>query len=129
LRPPELDAALAGHAVLPPDRPGPVFRAPWHAEAFAMAVALHASGHFTWSEWTATLAGALCDAAGGDDPEDAYYGAWLTALERLLAEKGLVGEAELRRCAAAWDRAARATPHGQPIVLEAGLRSARRGSA
>ena len=86
-------------------------------------------GHFTWTEWARALGCALAAAPAAGDPEDAYYAAWLTALERLLADKGLVAEAELRRCVAAWDRAARATPHGQPIVLEAGLRSARRGSA
>jgi nitrile hydratase accessory protein len=129
LRLPELDAALAGQAVLPPDRPGPVFREPWHAEAFAMAVALHEQGHFTWPEWARALGCELATAPAAGDPEDAYYAAWLIALERLLAAKGLMAEAELRRYAVAWDRAARATPHGQPIVLEAGLRSARRGSA
>jgi nitrile hydratase accessory protein len=129
LRPPEVDAALACHAVLPPDRTAPAFREPWHAEAFAMAVALHERGRFTWPEWAGALGCALAAEPTAGDPEDAYYAAWLTALERLLAEKGLVAEAELRRCAAAWERAARTTPHGQPIVLEAGLRSARHGSA
>lgn len=86
MRPPELDAALAGHAVLPPDRPGPVFREPWHAEAFAMALALHEQGHFTWAEWARALGCALAEGPAAGDPEDAYYAAWLTALERLLAE-------------------------------------------
>jgi nitrile hydratase accessory protein len=125
LRPPELDAALAAREALPPDREGPVFREPWHAAAFAMAVELNGQGHFTWAEWAAMLALVLHDAPAAGDPEDAYYAAWLVALERLVAEKRLVGEAELRRCRAAWDEAARATPHGQPIVLT----SARHGPA
>jgi nitrile hydratase accessory protein len=116
---------LAARNVLPADRPGPVFRELWHAEAFAMAVELNARGHFSWAEWATTLAGVLRDAPVGGEPEDAYYAAWLTALERLVAAKGLVDEGERRLREAAWDAAARATPHGQPIVLT----SARRGSA
>ncbi len=94
-----------------------------------MAVELNANGHFTWVEWAAMLARVLRDEPVSGEPEAAYYAAWLTALERLVAEKQLVGEGELGRRAAAWDEAARATPHGQPIILEAGLRSARPGSA
>ncbi|RUW45405.1 nitrile hydratase accessory protein, partial [Mesorhizobium sp. M1A.F.Ca.ET.072.01.1.1] len=29
----------------------PVFAEPWQAEAFAITVALHDSGLFSWSEW------------------------------------------------------------------------------
>ena len=34
----------------------PVFGAPWHARAFALVVALHEGGVFTWREWAAALA-------------------------------------------------------------------------
>ena len=34
----------------------PVFSGPREAEAFALAVELSEQGHFTWKEWTATLA-------------------------------------------------------------------------
>ena len=41
--------------------PGPaepdVFAEPWQAEAFALAVALHGRGLFSWQEWAAALAG------------------------------------------------------------------------
>ena len=36
--------------------PGPVFREPWEAQAFAMTLALYERGLFTWPEWAATLA-------------------------------------------------------------------------
>ena len=39
----------------PQDADEPVFRAPWEAQAFAMAVTLHERGLFTWSEWAAVL--------------------------------------------------------------------------
>jgi nitrile hydratase accessory protein len=40
---------------IPRDADGPVFREPWEAQAFAMALALHARGVFTRREWAATL--------------------------------------------------------------------------
>jgi hypothetical protein len=45
---------------------------------------------------------------------------WLAALERLAADKGLVLPGELAVRRDEWDRAARATPHGQPIELARG---------
>jgi nitrile hydratase accessory protein len=107
---------------LPRDADGPVFAAPWQAQAFAMAVALHARGVFTWAEWAGHLAAEIRAAqAGGDaDRGDTYYDHWLRALEALVAEKGVVGAAELAARRDAWDRAARATPHGEPIVLGRG---------
>src|ERR1700730_241748 len=38
------------------DTQGPVFREPWEAQAFAMALALYDRGLFTWPEWAAILA-------------------------------------------------------------------------
>ena len=79
---------------LPRDTAGaPVFGAPWEAQAFAMAVRLHEAGHFTWAEWAERLAGEIkrAQAAGDPDRGDTYYHHWLATLERLVAEKGLVG--------------------------------------
>jgi nitrile hydratase accessory protein len=110
--PPELRA-------LPRDEAGPVFREPWEAQAFAMAVKLHEAGHFTWPEWAARLAAEIqrAQAAGDPDLGTTYYEHWLAALEALVAEKGLVADGELRQRKAEWDAAARATPHGKPIEL------------
>ena len=33
----------------------PVFKEPWEARAFALAVALNESGHLDWSEWAQSL--------------------------------------------------------------------------
>jgi nitrile hydratase accessory protein len=98
---------------------GPVFRAPWEAQAFALAVVLHERGHFTWTEWAAHLADELAAARqrGESDDGTRYYHHWLAALEKLLADKRIVLPDELRARRDAWDRAARATPHGRPIVL------------
>jgi nitrile hydratase accessory protein len=101
------------------DQGTPVFREPWEAQAFAMAVRLHEAGHFTWGEWAAALAEQIRQAQVAGDPDlgDTYYRHWLAALERLVAAKGLVSAEELARRRAEWDAAARETPHGQPIEL------------
>lgn len=122
---PELDplahAALAALPDIPRDREGPVFREPWEAQAFAMTLALHEKGLFTWPEWTDIFSAQIkADQKAGDpDLGDTYYLHWLRALEVLVARKGLASEAGLGAMKQAWDRAAKATPHGQPIVLGA----------
>ena len=104
---------------LPRGADGPVFRAPWEAQAFAMALALHRRGLFTWSEWAATLADEIkrAQAAGDPDTGETYYQHWLATLERLVAEKGIASEENLGRYRDAWHRAADRTPHGRPIEL------------
>ena len=104
---------------LPRDEDGPVFKEPWEAEAFAMTLNLHAQGHFTWPEWAERLGAEISAArdAGDADRGDTYYLHWLKALEGLVAEKGLLTTDDLANRRDAWDKAARATPHGQPIVL------------
>jgi nitrile hydratase accessory protein len=105
---------------LPRDAQGsPVFREPWEAHAFAMAVRLHEAGYFTWTEWAAALAEQIQRAQAEGDPDlgDTYYLHWLAALEHLVAAKGLVAAEELVQRKAAWAEAAHATPHGKPIEL------------
>jgi nitrile hydratase accessory protein len=95
----------------------PVFQEPWEAQAFALAVALHERGAFTWAEWGQTLA-ATIKAAERQQRDEPYYQSWLKALEHLIAEKELVAETTLSMRKEAWRRAAHATPHGSPILLE-----------
>jgi nitrile hydratase accessory protein len=104
---------------IPCDAEGPVFREPWEAQAFAMALALHERGLFSWSEWAATLAAEInrAQAAGDPDTGETYYRHWLAALERLIAEKGVTTSETLHRYRDAWDHAADRTPHGTPIEL------------
>ena len=104
---------------LPRDVDGPVFTAPWQAQAFAMALKLHERGLFSWPEWAAMLAEEIkrAQAAGDPDLGDTYYDHWLATLERMIAEKGVTDVETLHRTRDAWDHAADRTPHGQPIVL------------
>ena len=115
-------AEVATSAVpgIPRDAGGPVFREPWEAQAFAMALALHARGLFTWNEWAATLADEIrrAQAAGDADTGETYYRHWLATLERLIAVKGVATCETLDRYRDAWDHAADRTPHGSPIELK-----------
>jgi nitrile hydratase accessory protein len=120
-----VDAAAARRAAgavpsIPRDDDGPVFREPWHAQAFAMALALHERGLFTWPEWAAALAEEIkrAQAAGDPDTGDTYYHHWLNTLERMVASKGIASADTLTRYHDAWDRAADRTPHGLPIELK-----------
>jgi nitrile hydratase accessory protein len=124
---PAIDQAAARRATqavpsIPRDADGPVFREPWEAQAFAMTLALHERGVFTWSEWAEALGVEIkrAQAAGDPDTGETYYRHWLAALERLLAEKGVTTQDTLHRYRDAWDHACDRTPHGQPIELQPG---------
>ena len=119
-----VDAAAARRATeavpsIPRDAQGPVFREPWEAQAFAMALALHDRGLFTWPEWAATLGDEIkrAQAAGDPDTGETYYRHWLNALERIVAAKGLADVQMLARYRHAWHHAADRTAHGTPIEL------------
>ena len=106
---------------IPRDASGPVFRAPWEAHAFAMALALYEKGLFAWSEWAAMLGEEIKKAqvAGDPDTGETYYHHWLATLERMVAEKRLTSAQALAQHYHAWERAMRRTPHGKPIELQA----------
>ena len=110
---------LSALPLFPRDAEGPVFREPWEAQAFALAVQLQEQGLFTWDEWAEALGAEIVAAQkrGDADLGDTYYSHWLSALERLVVSKGAATHAGLEHTKDAWDRAAKATPHGQPIVL------------
>ena len=119
--PEDLASAAAAVAPIPRGPDGaPAFAAPWEAQAFAMTLALYERGLFTWSEWAAALGREIRSAQDAGDPDtgSTYYRHWLAALERLVAAKGVATASALSERRDAWDRAARATPHGQPITLQ-----------
>ena len=65
-----IDQAAAARATqevpsIPRDADGPVFREPWEAQAFAITLALHERGLFTWTEWAAALAAEIKRAQAG----------------------------------------------------------------
>lgn len=113
---------LEGLTAPPRDDDGPVFREPWEARAFALVVRLHHQGLFSWREWVDALAAEVPSAtpAVSLDPGTRDYGHWLRTLERLLSAKKAVTPTELDERTERWRHAYRATPHGQPVELDAG---------
>ncbi len=102
-----------------PQRPEPAFEAPWHAQAFALAVHLNESGLFTWPEWVERFSAGLRQAGlsrelnGGDD----YFTVWLATLQRLMADQGHTDAGEVERIRQGWTEAYLSTPHGAPVHL------------
>jgi nitrile hydratase accessory protein len=73
---------LAG---LPRDFEGPVFKEPWEARAFAMALRLHERGVFTWPEWADALAQEIRAANASHGEAHASHDADLGYLLSILA--------------------------------------------
>jgi nitrile hydratase accessory protein len=79
----------------------PVFRAPWQARAFAVAVALSEAGAYEWSTFQERLAAEIERSEGpavpadGETSEETYYRQWIAALERLLLADGVLADDEL----------------------------------
>ena len=91
---PEAIAQAGQDAALPGDGNELVFNSPWEAKAFAIVLALHQQGHYSWTEWAQALGGEI-RAAGDEDDGTGYYLLWLSAAEKLIASKALVDESEL----------------------------------
>ena len=94
----------------------PIFAEPWHAEAFAIVVHLHARGLFSWTEWAEALSARLHQPGRSADGSD-YFDGWVEALTGLLESRGVADAATIAELQRSWQRAAEATPHGQPIEL------------
>lgn len=111
--------ALSALRAIPADEQRRTFSEPWEAQAFAITLALHRQGLFTWDEWASTLSSEIKAAQSRGDPDEGntYYHHWLAAIERLVREKGIANDETLERYRIAWDRAADRTPHGEAIVL------------
>ncbi len=111
--------ALSAIDSVPRNESGPVFNAPWEAEAFAMTLALYEKGVFSWLQWAKVLSSEIERAQANGDPDlgDTYYLHWLAALERIVVEQGITSKEHLDGLYEDWNAAAISTPHGQPVLL------------
>jgi nitrile hydratase accessory protein len=98
---------------------GPVFAEPWQARAFALALRLTETGHFTRGEWTMALSRVIGSVGDADTHDDGshYYDLWVAALEALVIDKGLTTRTSLDARAEDWRSAYLRTPHGNPVEL------------
>lgn len=80
-----------------PDQLG--FERPWEIRAFAMAVAAHHHLKFDWAAFQASLIASIqgweTATAGTGQIPWSYYQHWVTALEAVLSDAGLLSQAEL----------------------------------
>ena len=79
-------ADMRGRAALPRNNGELVFDAPWQGRAFAMAIGVVDALGLGWDEFRKRLVAEI-DAA----PDRPYYGSWLAAVERLVADHGILG--------------------------------------
>ena len=95
-----------GMPPIPQDGDGPVFREPWEAQAFAMALDLYDKGHFTWNEWVRELSADLRASSiqvDGADAARATVGGTLELLTRDGRQRQPISfQAALRRGPAGW---------------------------
>lgn len=98
---------------------GAAFAEPWQAEAFACTLQLSRQGLFSWAEWVAVFSAEIKAAPvrPGESHNEAYYRQWLTALERIVGQKGATTPAEIDARQEAWRQAYLNTPHGRPVEL------------
>jgi nitrile hydratase accessory protein len=94
----------------------PAFAAPWEATAFALRAHLVGQGVLDANRFAALLGEELAREPAAQDEGTNYFVAFVTALERAVAEGGARAEA-LAAERQAWRDAAAATPHGLPITL------------
>ena len=114
----DVASPLMESPLLPKSADGePVFPEPWAAEAFAITVHLHARGVFSWGEWAEQLSVQVHKPGRAEDGSD-YYDCWVAALSALLVDKGIAGADDILALQHSWQRAAEATPHGKPIVIQ-----------
>jgi nitrile hydratase accessory protein len=94
-------ADISGPAAIPRRNGEPVFNEPWESRVFGAAVALCERGLFEWDEFRdrliAEIASADARAGASADPPTAYYEHFLSALERLLVDKGVCAAEEIDR--------------------------------
>jgi len=81
-----------------------------------MTVHLHEKGLFAWSEWAKALSKELHKPGRARDGSD-YFDCWVAALSELLVSSGVADASVILDLQQSWQRAAEATPHGQPIEL------------
>lgn len=102
------------------DAPAPVFEEPWHAQVFAITVALNEAGVFQWTDWANRFGaklkqrGLTHELNGGSD----YFHAWIETLEDFLADQKIALPSELQALKSAWEQAYLQTPHGESVKIQ-----------
>ncbi len=97
--PSELTVRARIAAMLPRKSGELVFEAPWEREVFGMAIALCEKGVISFDElrWRVVAAISAWERANrGQEDKFRFYAFWLDSLERLLLERGVLKDSELK---------------------------------
>jgi nitrile hydratase accessory protein len=89
---PESLLPVSGEGAPPRDNGELVFKEPWEATAFGVAVALSDQGTYNWEHFRQRLIKAIADSGG----REAYYESWAKALEASVVDAGILPEHEIR---------------------------------
>ena len=82
---------MGGSEALPRKNGELVFEMPWESRAFGLVVSLSDAGVVDWPEFREALVSAIKETERDKDGRS-YYQQWLSALEKVALEKGLVTE-------------------------------------
>ena len=91
------DFSLQGDATLPHLNGEFLFEAPWEARVFAIGVALHEQGFFTWPEFQQQLIAEIkrWETHAAEGAKHQYYERWFEALQTLMQAKNLCAASEI----------------------------------
>jgi nitrile hydratase accessory protein len=94
--------AIDGPAAPPRSNGELVFAQPWESRVFGLAVTLYDAGVFEWPRFQAALIAQITawEREHPDKTGFSYYRCWLTALESVLVDAGLIGPNEVAERAA-----------------------------
>ena len=91
--------SLMGTRESPPRHNGQLyFQRDWEQAAFSIAIALSKQGHYEWETFRQHLMAAIGEWEAThklDDPSWDYYQCWLSALEKLAIESGIIDRDKL----------------------------------
>ena len=74
-------------------------------QIFALTLALHRAGQFSWLEWTEYLAAALkteTNLLPDSAQDEAYYQAWLAALCAIVTDKNITSARQIAEMKKRW---------------------------
>lgn len=116
---PDVDLAQVGLSI----EEGPTFDQPWQAQAFSIVVQLSKAGVFTWKEWVDVFSNEIRShpIRHDESTNSAYYRQWMTALEAIVAQRGLASSDDVASRKEMWRQAYINTPHGEPVSLQNAL--------
>jgi len=95
------------------------FSVAWHAQVYALSIALFEANIFVWSEFSEMLGKTLAETPQDKTvcDDDHYYQCYLEALASLLTDKHHLENQQCNEMIARWRAAYLNTAHGKPVKI------------